>query len=436
MEFAKLPSKREQMNSNVPGQIGQNMIERPQEEALHLREYLQIVRKRLWLILAIVIIAVAHTSVTSMRVKPVYRATAQILIERYNPQVVKVEEVYALDAYTVDYYPTQHKLLRSRALAREVIRKLELDRHATFNSKPRKKWFRFSVRKAVASMVRAVIPRKRSAEESGTPEEDKDPLTPYINAYLGMLRIEPVEESRLVNISFQGPEPGLVARMANAHAEVYIDRDLEMKLGAAEEAVGWLGGRLDELKMKLRESEEALQRFQEQEDIVALESVLSGSGGSDENILAQKMAELSSSITAVRTERIGLETLHLQLQELSKKPGMAESIPQVIQNPLIQSLKAEHISLSQQYSELRTKYGEKHPRIVALGREIQNLRSRIRNEVKKISKSVEIQYKMLMAKEESLQKELHEAKQEILGLNKKAIQYGVLKREVESNRQM
>jgi capsular exopolysaccharide synthesis family protein len=350
--------------------------------------------------------------------------------------VVKVEEVLALDAYTTDYYPTQHRLLRSRSLAANVINKLALDKNPAFIPQAKKKRFPFSVRQAVASVVRLVIPKKRTHEEPDTDKGGGDSLTSFINIYLGMLKIEPLEDSRLVSISFEGRDPSLVTEMTNAHARAYISRDLELKLVAAEDAVDWLGGRLEELRGKLLESEGALQQFQEEEDILALESLLSGSGGKEENIVAQQVIELSSNITAARTERISLEPLYLQLKELRNKPDMAESIPQVIQNSLIQSLKSDYIMLRQEYSKLRGKYGEKHPRMVALRREIGNLRSRIRDEVNKIGRSVEFQYEMLLAKEKKLQAALEEAKSEVMGLNKRAIQYGVLKREVESNRQI
>jgi capsular exopolysaccharide synthesis family protein len=208
-----------------------------------------------------------------------------------------------------------------------------------------------------------------------------------------------------------------------------------MKISASKEAVDWLGGRLDELKLKLRESEEALQRFQEQEDIISLESVLAAEGG-QENIVAQRLAELNSNLTRARTERIGLSTLYEQLKKLSSKPGMVESIPQVIENGFIQSLKTDYVSLSREYSELREKYGDKHPRMTALRNEIRGIQGKIASEVGKIAKSIEIQKKVAQAKEQSLQNALELAKRDVMGLNKKAIQYGVLKREVETNRQL
>jgi uncharacterized protein involved in exopolysaccharide biosynthesis len=415
------------------------MVELSQEEGLHLREYLQLIRKRFILILAIVIIGVAYSFTTSMCVKPMYKASCQILIERFSPQVVNIQEVKNQDAFAGDYYPTQYKLLRSRALAREVIQKLELHRHEAFNPKQEKKLIQFNIRQAVASVVRAVLPKKPT--EGGLPPDlegidENDPLTPYIGRYLTMLSVEPIRDSRLVNITFRGPGPTVVAQMANAHAEAYIARDLKLKRAAAEDALGWLETRLDEFKRKLQASEEALQRFQERQDIVALESILSGSGNNEESLLAQKLAELNSALTSARTERITLETVHHQLKNLSKDPRVGEVIPQVIENGLIQSLKESYIALSQQYSELRVKYGKKHPKMVALRREIKGLESRMKDEVEKIAQSVELQHEMLLAREKILEKALEGAKRDIMGLNKKAVQYGVLKREVQSNRQI
>jgi capsular exopolysaccharide synthesis family protein len=108
----------------------------------------------------------------------------------------------------------------------------------------------------------------------------------------------------------------------------------------------------------------------------------------------------------------------------------------VTQSGLIQALKQNHADLVRQSLELKEKYGEKHPRMLALQDEIRSIRSAITDEIQKIAKSVEIQYKVAAAKEQGLIKALEQAKKEVNELNKKAIQYGVLKREVESNRQL
>jgi succinoglycan biosynthesis transport protein ExoP len=397
-------------------------------------DYLVAIRKRWWLILSIFVFAVVTTYINTSRMEPVYRAQSKVLIERYNPYVLRVQEVLPLDAWSTDYYQTQYKILESRSLAKNVVETLKLNESPEFNREPQRSLFPFNIRESVASVLNVVMARE-GGEESPDPGHAYDPLAPYINLYRSRLRIDPIPESRLVNISFEGHDPVLIAQVANVHAQAYIDKNLEMKLSASEDAVDWLSGRLDELKLKLKESEEALQKFREQEDIIALENVLSAEGR-QENIVAQRLAELNANLTQARTERIGLATLHSQLRELAAKPGMVESIPQVIENGFIQALKGDYVELNRQYSELQEKYGDKHPRMIALKNEMRGIQGKIASEVAKINKSLEIQKEVAIAKERSLQNALEVAKRDVMGLNKKAIEYGVLKREVDSNRQL
>jgi capsular exopolysaccharide synthesis family protein len=401
-----------------------------------LGEYWLILRRRLWLIAAIVLIAAVGAFLKSVQMKPVYRASAKVLIERYNPQVIKVEEVMPDDVWANDYYPTQYEILRSASLAKDVIENLRLDRHPEFNLEPKNRWFPISVRSTLASVVRTVIPGEKKGMRDQGPAKNIAPVKAHVGIYLGRLDIDPVRNSRLVNISFEGYDPDFVAEVANAHAKAYINKNMDMKLSATQEAVGWLSGRLDELKQSLKESREKLQGFVEREDIVTLENILSASGGNEENILTQKVAQLNSSLSTARTERMSLETRYQQIQGALKSPTLVDSVPDVIQNPIIVRINQELIALNRQYAERLHKYGVKHPQMVALRDEMKSLHSRLDVEVEKISKSVKMQYELAQSREQGLERALDQAKNEVMELNRKAIHYGMLKGEVESNREM
>jgi succinoglycan biosynthesis transport protein ExoP len=407
-----------------------------EEQHQGVDQMLLAVRKRLWLILTLVFIVAVLTYFNSSRTKPIFQATAKVLIERYNPQVIKVDEVMPDDIWGNDYYPTQYEILQSVSLVEEVVKKLDLQHHPEFNPEPKKSWIPFNVRSTLASVVRTVMPREKTESGNQNLEVVDDPLRPYVGAYLRRLHIIPVRNSRLVNISFEGHDPALAARIANAHAQAYIDKTMDMKISASQEAVGWLGGRLDELKQSLQESKENLQRFVEKEDIVTLENILSASGGGAENILSQKLSQLNSGLADARTERIDLGTRYQQSVECSKIPALVESIPDVVKNPIVQRVKGDLIELKRQYAEHLEKYGEKHPRMSALRQEMKSLQSRLDLEVQRITESVKMQYEAALAREQSLAEALDQTKNEVQELNKKAIQYGVLKQEVESNREM
>jgi succinoglycan biosynthesis transport protein ExoP len=405
-------------------------------ESSHLIDYWLTIRRRLWLILGLVLIVAVGAFMHSSQMTPKYRATAKVLIERYNPQVIKVDEVLPDDVWANDYYPTQYEILKSASLAQDVIKVLHLDRHPEFNPEPEKRGLPISIRSALASVVRKVVQREKKDVNEPSSRNNSDPLGTYVKIYLSRLDISPIRSSRLVNISFEGGDPELVAKVANEHAEAYIQKNMDMKLSATQEAVGWLGGRLAELRQSLQESREKLQRFVEREDIVTLENVLSASGGNEENILTQKVAQLNSSLSHARTERMGLETRYEQIQKASGSPKLVDSTPDVIQSPVVQSIRRELIALNRQYAENLHKFGEKHPHMLALREEINSLQSRLNVEIDRIFDSVRMQYEMAMAKEQSLEQAMQQAKSEVNELNRKAIQYGMLKQEIESNREI
>ena len=402
----------------------------PHEEGFQIRDYWRSIRKRLGMILAIFFIVVVTTMVVSLRQTPVYDATAKILIESNNPQVVNVDEVLAVDVSHMDYYRTQVKIMESETLAREVIVKMGLDKHPDFDLDAGQGTL-FGVRAALASLVRTVVPKK---EPTVYTSGEVDPLESCIKLYMQRLKISPIRNSRLVNVSFESTDPVLAARVANVHAKAYIDKNLELKVTASNEAVDWLNSRLGNLEQSLKKSEEALQAFQKAEDIVTLESSLSSN--KENNIVAQRLAELNTNLSQAKNEASGEKALYDQLKQLEKQPGMVESIPQVIQNPLIQKLKGDYTELNREYSELKEKFGQKHPRMVALQQEIISLQKRIQAEVAKIAKSVEIKYNVALAKVRDTEAQLNQVKSEIQDLNEKAIEYGVLTREVETNRQL
>ncbi len=387
-----------------------------------LRSLAQIVRRRqraVWLCLLAALIA---AGLYCLLATPSYLATTVLLVQSENPRVVKVDQVVELNGRGQDYYRTQLKMLQSRRVAEKVVRSLGLADDPEFNPA-----LAGGPLRRAACWLSGLLPGRGQAAKTG-------PVAATVDVYLQHLQVLPVINSRLIKVGFVSQDPGLAARISQAHAQAFIDMNLELRLKAAQDALAWLQQRLAEFRQKLRASEEALQRFKEREDILALENLVSTGG--EEHITSQRLAELNTRLTEARTERIAKETLHQQLRRLAGRPEMTESLPQVIDNPLIQKLKGDYIELSRRYSEMAERYGDKHPRMVALRAEMDNLRSRLAREVDKIAKSVEITYQVALAREQSLQKALEQTKEQAQRLNSKAIEYVTLKREVQQNRQL
>ena len=388
-----------------------------QEEEIDLREYLRIILKRRWLIATIVIVITSIVAIYSFMAEPVYRATCQVLIEKENPKVVNVEEVLGVDATGRDYYQTQYEILKSRSLALKVIKALDLEHNPEFMPKPP------TLIGSIISWIKGIFPSKKESR----PKSKYDRL---IDAYLARLKIQPIRNSRLVNISFEAKDPALAAKVANAHAKFYIESNIERKFEASKEAVRWLKKRIKEVKKKLEEAELALQRYREKEGLASVDFE------ERQSIILKSLDELNTALNKAKTERIEKESLYKELIKVANNPEKIDSLPAVVENPLIQKLKAEYIKLVAEYYKMGKKYGPAHPVMVRLRSEIKAIKRNIAQEVKNIAESIKVEYKIALENEQQILKAMEEKKKEALELNKKQIQYNVLKREVEVNRSL
>ncbi|HPD60158.1 MAG TPA: polysaccharide biosynthesis tyrosine autokinase [Thermodesulfobacteriota bacterium] len=399
------------------------MVENFSEEEIHLRDYLRVIFKRRWLIITVLIIVTLTVTIESFRMAPLYRATAQVLIEKENPKVVNIEEVLRVNTTDQDYYQTQYEILKSKALALKVITALNLKANPEFAALKQG----FSLRAALSALVQWLKSITSSAEAKIDPqlEQDKENNS-LIKAYLDRLKVEPIRNSRLVNVSFEGKDPQIVTKIANAHAQRYIESNIERKFSASQEAVGWLNQRIKEVEKKLQQTEESLQAYREKEGLVSIDFE------ERQGIIMQSLNDLNAALTSAQTEKIEKMQLYNELKKLSSTPDVIESFPAVVQNPLIQELKANYITLSGEYAKLSQKYGPEHPNMVRLSSEMQRVREKITQEVRRIAQSIETEYRLASEKEKAILNAMEEKKREALDLNQKQIKYDVLKREADT----
>jgi capsular exopolysaccharide synthesis family protein len=247
---------------------------------------------------------------------------------------------------------------------------------------------------------------------------------------LDRLTVEPVRNSRLVNISFESPDPKLSANVANALAKAYMQHNLDMKLSAVRDATEWLNQRVQEERGKVEEAERRLQEYKETHGIVT------GFSTESEQMTAQKLSEVGRQVVEAEAKRVEAETRYKQTRQMLRQGVPLDSIPVILNNELIQEVKQSEIELSKRLAELSGRYGPNHPRIKAIKSELRTLNQKKKAEINKVINSLENEYEVALAREKSLKNSLAQLKEEAQNLNEKAIEYGVLKRQAESARQM
>ncbi len=402
-----------------------------------LHDYLRVLYRFRWIALIAFLVTVFSTAVATFTMTPVYEATVKLLIEAESPKVVTFQDVIQEAQQRQDYYQTQYDLLKSRSLARRTLDSLNLWNHPQFaghlsavaagSSRPERS---FGLRRLLGGAVSAVAglfsSREKPAELPAAGETAAQAKA--IDVFLEDLTVSPVRNSRIVDVKFRSPDPVLAARVANAHARNYIEQNLEYRFLASKEATDWLAQRLTEQRRQLEASEAALQRYREQNDAVSLED--------RQNIVVQKLADLNAAVTRAKTERLEKEALYNQLRALQTDRSALDTFPAILSNPFIQELKGQLAELQREEAQLGEKLGDRHPDMIRVRTAIQTAEAKLEGEIAKVVQSVRNEYLAALAQERSLAEALEAQKREALQLNRKAIDYGVLQRDVESNRQI
>jgi len=159
------------------------------QDEIHIKDYINVIKNRRIVVILFLATTVAIVTLGSFIMKPVYRATATIFIDKQSPNVLAASGIVALESENYysykDYYKSQREVITSRVIAQKVF--------TEFNLKDSKKY------------VKA-----------------KDP----IKEFLRNVKVESVRETRLLKLHVDDNSPVLAAKIANRIADIYVKRNL------------------------------------------------------------------------------------------------------------------------------------------------------------------------------------------------------------------
>jgi uncharacterized protein involved in exopolysaccharide biosynthesis len=242
------------------------------------------------------------------------------------------------------------------------------------------------------------------------------------------VKVEPKRNTRLVDIKVENPSPQLAAEIANGIAKSYARFNLESKLTSTREALVWLSDQMNELKARVQDSEVALQKYREKAGIVGMEQ--------QRNITGQKMMDLNKSFLEAQAARLAVESRMKELTNLSKGGVQSGLLLTSKDNPLLQKLMADYSNLEVELSKALKIYKEKHPEVLKIRSQMDQVQERMKFEIQTTLKSVEAEYRVAKGREDALGQRIDQVKREALDLNEKEIQYTALQRETSSNQQL
>lgn len=383
---------------------------RPDDDEINLLEYWQILRERQWLVLGVLGAVVLLTLVFTLLATPIYRAGTTLQIERDTMKVTSFEGITPVESpQDRDFYQTQYELLQSRSLATRVIQDLKLIDHVEY-----------------AKSIKAVDERlsAKTGVDAAPATAQKAREQAVVEPVLKALTIEPVRNSRLVKVNFDSPDPQLAARVANAYAEAFIAANLERRFEASSYATKYLEERLAQLKARLEDSERELVLFSEREQIVSV-------GEGSPSLSAQNLSQLNAALATVQDQRIKAEA---KWKQASTVNGLG--LPEVVQNLLVQKLREQRAVLASEYQEKLGTYKPDYPDMVRLRGQIAELDSQVATEIANIRGAIQANYDSARGQEALLREQIATLTGDVLDLQGRSIQFNILKRETDTNRQI
>jgi succinoglycan biosynthesis transport protein ExoP len=376
----------------------------PQRSAADVGNILRLVRKRKWMILGITLAVPAVVGLASSKQIPTYQATASIVIDLAVPQymgvgwrdVVEIESNWWSSRESLE---TEFRVLRSESQAVAVAKAL-CDRKLS-NGRP------------------ALLHFMPSATCSAADFQAASALI------LGATRIDPIKDSRIVNLSATATSPEVAAVVANISATVYLERNLERRLSQSRSAATWLGGESTDLATQLHDAEQALVEFKKKNNIVSVNLE------DRQNDLNLRRGTISDKLNKIEVELITIRAQRELLSSQTALDPVTDFNPVLAESESATQLKALYMEQYVKFLELRSKYLEKHPLVVAAEARLNAIKADLSREVELARKGVEAHYQTLTKQAADLQQVLDKSIKESLELEARASEYNHLKRTLD-----
>lgn len=387
---------------------------RADDDEIDLLAYWRILLKRRWLVLGVLGGVVALALLVTLMMPPIYRSTATLQIDREALQAMQVEGFTSVEGGAPDFLTTQYELLKSRTLAERVANELQID-DATLERLQSATW----LQRATA----ALRPQGGDEDGEGADADELDALASAGRIVRDNLTVEPVRNSRLVRIHFDSTLPAFSARVVNAVAEGFINSAIERKFDASSYATRYLEEQLALMKGRLEESERALVEFATRESIVS-------TGEAGLSLEGQNLGALNTSLAAAQNERIRTEAAWRQVSGGGALPSAA------IANSILNTLQQQRAGLRAQYQQQLQVYKPDYPAMVQLRGQIEEVERQIAQEENAVRAAIRAEYDAARAREDMLVQQLAALRSDTLDVDKRSIDYNILRREVDTNRQL
>ncbi|MDP2030078.1 MAG: chain length determinant protein EpsF [Thiobacillus sp.] len=306
---------------------------------MNFTQFLLILNARKWIILGVLLTTVAVTTIVSLLLPKEYTATATLIVDSKSK-----------DPFTGQLLPSQ---LFPGYMATQI--------DVIYSSRV--------ASKVVADLKLADSPGTREQFMEAT--EGKGDINQWLGGLLGKkLSAEPSRESSTIALNFSGADPRFAAALANAFAKSYIETSLDLRLAPAKQTAEWFDQQIVQLREKLDQAQQKLTAYQREKGIVE----------SDERIDVEtrRLSELAAQMVGAQSAAF----------DASSRTRDGSSLPEVINNPVVQGLKAQVAQGEGRLADLAKRVGVNHPEYLRTQAEVNTYKVKLATELNTATRGV------------------------------------------------
>lgn len=353
-----------------------------------IKQFLLALRGRFWIFLALFLGTIAAAVAVTMVLPRTYQSTVSLLVDNPDQQTLAGQVTDA--RAKIGYMQTQVDLIQSKRVARRVVEELRMHEHPG----------------TIAAF-----------QATGSPGDIRDWLA--TNLLFG-LKVESTQSS-VINLTYTANDPKFAAAAANAFANAYMAVTLTLRVEPNKQAATWFDEQLDGLRASLEDAQQKLAKFQREKGIIATDERL--------DVENARLAELSSQALQASNATYDSAT---RLSQATRSGTHKESLPEVLANPLVQTLKGEVLRGEAKLQELATRLGPNHPQYQQQVAENNALRSRMNAEINRVVGGVQSATQQSAAREAALKRDLAAQRAKVIELRDARAQASTLQRDVDT----
>ncbi|MBK0398726.1 polysaccharide biosynthesis tyrosine autokinase [Limibaculum sp. M0105] len=397
-------------------------------EFFDLRSALRLLWVRKWMLIIPVLFCVGLAAVVLQKVPRLYTATAEVMLNTRQTNVVDIETVVTGIPADSKFVDGEIAVITSAQLMSRVVEKLRLDRDPEFNSSLRptpflSEWID-SVKASLPEKLRLALGFEEVDALANPAEQAERERLSVVRALQRAVDVRQRGLSVVILIGMESEDPRKAALIANTVADQYLVDQLEAKFEATQRATSWLNERVSELRERVEASEAAIEAFKEQQTVSNEQGV---------DITTQQLAELNSQLITARGAVAEARARYAQVDRRIQEGGI-NAAANVLSSPLILTLRQQRAELQRRRAELSNRYGNRHPTMINLEAEISDVSSAVVAEVRKIVEGLRNDVAVAEAREAALVDSLEALEGRSLNLARSSVELRQLEREAAADR--